>query len=119
MYVDRVSPPRKKPGHGAHRLLGFLAARVVTGELHINNIAVREEYRRCGVGSLFLRQALREAPRRGAKRIMLEVRGGNYPAIKLYQKYGFKVWGKRERYYQAPEEDALIMGREAASSILI
>src|SRR4051812_5498112 len=33
------------------RIYGFIASRLVTDELHINNVAVRSESRRSGIGS--------------------------------------------------------------------
>ena len=47
-----------------------------------------------------------------AKYITLEVRVGNKPAIRLYEKYGFKSLGTRKGYYQDNNEDALIMWTE-------
>ncbi len=44
--------------------------------------------------------------------ITLEVRVSNLPAIKLYEKYGFKSLGTRKGYYQDNNEDALIMWTE-------
>ena len=41
--------------------------------------------------------------------ITLEVRESNLPALKLYEKLGFKVAGKRKKYYSDNGEDALIM----------
>ena len=46
------------------------------------------------------------------KYITLEVRVSNIPAIKLYEKYGFKSLGTRKGYYQDNNEDALIMWTE-------
>jgi ribosomal-protein-alanine N-acetyltransferase len=39
----------------------------------------------------------------------LEVREGNIGAQKLYREYGFRVIGKRKRYYSETNEDALVM----------
>ena len=50
-----------------------------------------------------------EAKKLEIKWFTLEVRASNLPAINLYRKYGFETIGKRERYYQDNNEDALIM----------
>lgn len=92
-------------------LLGFVAARLNTDELHINNVAVRSAHRRRGLGRALLLEALRRGKMIGAKWAVLEVRAGNDAAIKAYDRLGFEVVGRRRGYYSAPIEDALVMGR--------
>ena len=91
-------------------LLGFIAARLNIDELHINNIAIKPEWRCRRLGSALLTKALVEGQRLGAKWGVLEVRASNAAAQKLYIKHGFDVLGRRPDYYSAPTEDALIMG---------
>lgn len=88
---------------------GFIAARLAVDELHINNVAVRDHYRRCGMGGALLDAVLKKGARLGAGTALLEVRATNYPAQALYEKYGFRVTGRRHNYYAAPLEDALVM----------
>jgi ribosomal-protein-alanine N-acetyltransferase len=88
---------------------GFIAARLIADELHINNVAVREECRRLGIGGKLLGNALLEAGRMGAKTAFLEVRAGNVPAQALYARCGFRLAGRRPEYYTQPMEDALVM----------
>lgn len=92
-------------------LSGFLAARLQSGELHINNIAVRDIYRRQGLGRNLLEAALREAGIGGVREAFLEVRESNSSAQRLYQKCGFQIIGRRLKYYSNPQEDALVMKR--------
>jgi GNAT superfamily N-acetyltransferase len=47
---------------------GFIVARLIAGELHVNNVAVRPELRRNRIGSRLLERALQVAQRYGAKR---------------------------------------------------
>jgi len=44
--------------------------------------------------------------------VTLEVRVSNVPAQALYRKLGFRVVGRRFRYYDDTDEDALIMTLE-------
>ena len=46
--------------------------------------------------------------RRGAKAVFLEVRESNYAARALYEKWAFVESGRRRRYYQDPNEDAIL-----------
>jgi ribosomal-protein-alanine N-acetyltransferase len=91
------------------RIAGFVAARLVGDEVHINNVAVRQSYRRQGIGGLLLETALREGAQRGACSALLEVRETNKAAQSLYKRCGFELVGKRRAYYKEPTEDAFIM----------
>ncbi len=111
MLVARPITPVTAEGF---RILGFIAARLVTDELHINNMAVREGYRKCGVGSLLLGCVLEEGKMRGARRSYLEVRLSNNAAQALYKRFGFRAGDRRPRYYADPVEDALVMNATLA-----
>jgi [ribosomal protein S18]-alanine N-acetyltransferase len=90
-------------------IAGYIVARETAGELHINNVAVRAEYRRRGIGAALLGRVLREAKRRKVKAAFLEVRSGNRPAQTLYEKSGFRAIARRADYYSDPREDAVVM----------
>jgi ribosomal-protein-alanine N-acetyltransferase len=96
---------------GERSVAGFVAARLNADELHVNNIGVRREARRRGLGGALLGLALDLGARRGARRAVLEVRAGNLPAQQLYAAYGFEAAGRRRNYYRDPAEDALVMTR--------
>ena len=52
---------------------------------------------------------LQIAEGRGIETIYLEVRASNTQALELYERFGFSQVGVRERYYDKPKEDALVM----------
>lgn len=106
MLVARL--PRADRAFG-RLLFGFVAARVNADELHINNIGVRHEARRRGVGTALLREALEMGALYGARRALLEVRASNGTAQALYMRHGFRVAGRRRSYYKNPTEDAQVM----------
>jgi [ribosomal protein S18]-alanine N-acetyltransferase len=90
-------------------LAGYIVARLAAAELHINNVAVRQEFRRRHIGNGLLERVLVEGRRLGANAALLEVRAGNRAAQALYEKCGFRAIGRRRNYYSEPEEDALVM----------
>ncbi len=84
---------------------------VVEDEAEVQLIATAEMYRRCGRGGKILEDLIGEAKRRGVRRMFLEVRVSNAPAMMLYLKHGFRGLYARVRYY-ADGEDAIVMMKE-------
>jgi ribosomal-protein-alanine N-acetyltransferase len=107
MLVARVA--RSKQQQRSYSLAGYIVARMGADELHINNVAVRENYRRRGVGQTLLDKILEAGKRAGVARAFLELRAGNDAALALYEKCGFRVTARRQKYYTEPVEDALVM----------
>jgi ribosomal-protein-alanine N-acetyltransferase len=105
---------RGAPDARGRTLGGFLASRISADELHVNNIGVRFEERRRGLGGVLLALALDAAAEQGATLAVLEVRAGNLAAQALYRRSGFAVVGTRRNYYRQPPEDALVMTRPLA-----
>lgn len=93
-------------------LIAYAGCWQILEEAHITNIAVSPEYKRKHVGESLLVTIIEECYRNMAKYITLEVRVSNFPAVSLYEKYGFKSLGSRKGYYQDNNEDALIMWTE-------
>ena len=87
------------------KVSGHIGVRHVLGELHITTIAVRPEYRRRGHARALVGAALAAYPK--ANYVHLEVRPTNGAAISLYESLGFRITGRRPRYYG--DEDALLM----------
>lgn len=89
-------------------LLGMGCFWSILEEAHITILAVHPQYHCQGLGQALLYSLLKTASDRGLERATLEVRASNSAAISLYQKFGFKTAGRRRRYYQDNNEDALI-----------
>jgi ribosomal-protein-alanine N-acetyltransferase len=96
-------------------LAGFVASRLIADELHINNIAVRPDSRRQGIGDALLSGVLDAGAKVGARSALLEVRASNQSAQALYAGHGFRIAGRRAGYYSAPPEDALVMRASVGS----
>jgi ribosomal-protein-alanine N-acetyltransferase len=94
---------------GERSVIGFIVARCLADEVHVNNMAVRPSFRRQGLGQALLRAVLSWGKERQASQAVLEVRAGNDVAQQLYSACGFAVAGRRRRYYKDPLEDALLM----------
>jgi ribosomal-protein-alanine N-acetyltransferase len=94
------------------RVAAFCSCWLIFDELHINNVAVRLEWRRRGLATALLEHVIRDCAARGARRATLEVRRSNQAARRLYERLGFTVRGERARYYRNPEEDALVLWRD-------
>ena len=90
-------------------LLGMGCIWSILEEAHITILAVHPQYHRQGLGQALLYSLLKTARDCGLERATLEVRASNNGAISLYEKFGFKIAGRRPCYYKDNEEDALIL----------
>lgn len=100
---------------GRSNIDGFLHARLITPEAELLNIAVKEHFRKKGVGSLLLKGLISRCCAKKIENIWLEVRESNEAAIKFYFSKGFKEVGKRNSYYKNPVENALLMSYVCAA----
>jgi ribosomal-protein-alanine N-acetyltransferase len=97
------------------RIIGYVCIRSILDMTHLMNIAVLPEFRRRGTGRALLGNAVMEVKRlRPDTKLTLEVRKSNIAAVTFYEKFGFIATGKRNKYYQEPEDDAIIMELDAA-----
>ena len=78
-------------------------------ECELENMAVAPDWRCLGVGGRLVQRMLDSCREQGSHRVILEVRESNVAALKLYEKIGFSVTGRRENYYRQPEEAAILM----------
>jgi len=99
---------------GERRLIGYLICSRYETVWHVMNIAVDSEQQGRGVASALLAD-LYERVSDETARYTLEVRRSNRPAIRLYEREGFRAAGLRRRYYQDNGEDALVMWRTPAT----
>ncbi len=102
----------------SHYIVGFANMWVLADEAHVTNIAVRETYRRQGIGELMLFSVIDKAREHKANIVTLEVRASNTAAQLLYQKYGFNQVGLRRGYYldNDNKEDAILMTTDDINS---
>ena len=87
-------------------LVGYCMLRYGPNEIHLVNMAVDPPLQKMGIGKNLLNHFLDNIPKYSST--YLEVKRGNFPAIKLYLNAGFKDIAIREDYY--PDgEDAIVM----------
>jgi ribosomal-protein-alanine N-acetyltransferase len=72
-------------------LLAYGGLWLLLDEAHIATIAAHPSWRGCGLGQWLMLALLDTAIERGAGLATLEVRVGNTPARRLYEKLGFEV----------------------------
>ena len=92
-------------------LVGYSFNYIVVDELHILNLAIHPRLRRMGLGALLLSEILEGGATRGCSFATLEVRVGNIPARRMYERFGFCPVSVRRGYYSDNGEDALILDR--------
>ena len=85
-------------------------------DAQIMTIGVAKEYQKRGIASNLLKTMIENAKSIGAKRMLLEVKVNNNPALKLYEKFGFTKMGLRKRYYMPEGIDAYTMCAQIENS---
>jgi ribosomal-protein-alanine N-acetyltransferase len=96
------------------KVIGFAVSRMAADEAEILSIAVDAGYRGRGLSRNLLLTHLGHLAGRGVRTVFLEVEENNQPARRLYDRAGFSVAGRRERYYQeanGEQLNALLMRR--------
>ena len=89
-------------------IVGYMGLSKIVGEGYVTNVAVLPEYRKRGIGKKILEYVINDS-KDELEFISLEVRVSNNAAISLYEKFGFERVGLRKRFYENPQEDAIIM----------
>jgi len=85
---------------------GYALFQLLPGETEILRIGIAPGERGRGRGRRLLAACLEELSANGHSAVHLEVRAGNAPARRLYERLGFELTGHRRAYY-ADGEDAL------------
>lgn len=95
LYVYRISG----------QIVGYLNFSKMYETAELNQIFVKEDCRKLGIGSKMVEFLLIQCS--NCSSISLEVRCSNTSAIKLYEKFGFTKASIRKNYYE--NEDAFLM----------
>jgi phosphinothricin acetyltransferase len=79
------------------------------------SIYVHEAFRRRGLGSYLLREAIAHAPAIGVDTLLGFIFGHNAPSLALFERFGFARWGELPKVaaLDGVERDLVIVGRRA------
>ena len=94
------------------KLAGFIMSRLVEDEAEILSVAVAGRQRGRGLARQLLHLHLRRLAGLGARTVFLEVDEYNSPALRLYQRAGFREVSRRPNYYFVGD------GKAAAALVL-
>lgn len=93
------------------RVVGYAGFSCVPPEAQVTTIAVDPAAARRGLGRALLKALIERARASGCALLQLEVGARNAPALKLYESEGFRVVGRRPKYYN-DGSDALLMDKD-------
>jgi ribosomal protein S18 acetylase RimI-like enzyme len=79
-----------------NKLVGFVSIHEIDEGLKLSWLLVDREFRNKGVGSRLLEEVIRYAKSKGYNKIFLNTWHTNEKAIKLYERYGFRVYNVKE-----------------------
>jgi ribosomal protein S18 acetylase RimI-like enzyme len=82
-----------------HRIVGVLALREEIRALYVSSMAVSPDYRRIGIATYALNQAVAIASRLCKEALELAVLKKNIPAVRLYEKHGYRVEEEKRRAF--------------------
>lgn len=105
-FADMLKQPQTRTVF--EEKVGYLLYIENEDECEIIMLGVIPDQQRKGIASTLLKQMFEKI---AGKAVFLEVNEKNEPAKKLYEKHGFKVIAKRQKYYKN-KDDALILKRE-------
>jgi ribosomal-protein-alanine acetyltransferase len=89
-------------------VIGYVFGWRVGEEAELGNLAVAPAQQRRSVGSVLLEWFLAACDAQRVREVYLDVRESNDVARRLYERHGFRPFGRRRHYYSKPREDALI-----------
>ncbi len=99
------------------KLAGFIMSRLAADEAEILSVAVAARQQGRGLARALLNLHLRRLAGLSARAVFLEVDEHNMPAIRLYERAGFREVARRPNYYQGPDgkpATALVLRRDLA-----
>jgi ribosomal-protein-alanine N-acetyltransferase len=91
------------------KIIGHICVDYLLHESHILDLAVHPDFRRRGIATILMNEAIGELKTKGCAFMYLKVRVSNTVAQQFYNLVGFKRESIRKKYYDNPDEDAILM----------
>ncbi|KYC50148.1 MAG: putative N-acetyltransferase [Candidatus Methanofastidiosum methylothiophilum] len=92
-------------------VIGFVIGIVQKKEGHILVIAIRDDYKKKGIGTFLMKKLIDIYKKKGITQLKLEVRASNVAALSMYKNLGFKITNRLKHYYENGE-DGFLLRRE-------
>jgi [ribosomal protein S18]-alanine N-acetyltransferase len=81
-------------------IAGYALSRILPGIGDLGSLAISPVYRRCGIGTILLRETERRIKEYGVNEINLEVRKTNLVGLAFWQNMGFIPFGTLRGFYE-------------------
>lgn len=111
-YLEYIKNQRVIVSENEKSIVGYVLFNQILDEAEIYKIVVLKEFRKKQIAFKIIEFLLNELKKNDVKKIFLEVRKSNIPAISLYKKCGFINIREIIDYYTNPKEDGIMMLKE-------
>ena len=95
------------------KIVGFLECSIILDEAELFEIAIKQEFQGKKLANELMKYFISFCKEKNVSTIFLEVNTINNRAISLYEKFGFKQYGIRKKYYG--DNDAVLMKLEGVN----
>ena len=111
-YLEYIKNQRVIVAEKEKNVIGYIIFNQILDEAEIYKIVVLKDFRKKQVAFKIFDFLLNELKKSDVKKIFLEVRKNNIPAINLYKKCGFIDIREIIDYYSNPKENGIMMLKE-------
>ena len=111
-YLEYIKNQRVIVAENEKHIVGYILFNQILDEAEIYKIVVLKDFRKKQIAFKIFEFLLNELKKNNVKKIFLEVRKNNIPAINLYKKCGFINIREIVDYYNNPKENGIMMLKE-------
>ena len=111
-YLEYIQNQRVIVAEKEKNAIGYILFNQILDEAEIYKIVVSKDFRKKQIAFKIMEFFQDELKKNDVKKIFLEVRKNNIPAINLYKKCGFINIREIVDYYNNPKENGIMMLKE-------